>query len=106
MVTSLWFIGENIAGYLGSGVGGAAYDGLGFEYSTLIVIGLQIIAIFAIVVYQKVGKSTKDMEDDGMMSVVRTPMVLSRRGSVLPLIMVLNAKEQARCDMRRRNTIF
>lgn len=50
MVTSLWFISENVAGYVGSAVGGLTYDTMGFDNSTLIVIALQGLALLAITV--------------------------------------------------------
>ena len=39
MITSLWFISENLGGYIGSSAGGLTYDTMGFENSTLVVIG-------------------------------------------------------------------
>lgn len=48
MVTSLWFISENVAGYIGSALGGYTYDIMGFENSTLVVIAMQIVALMAI----------------------------------------------------------
>jgi len=48
MITSLWFISENVAGYIGSALGGYTYDIMGFEYSTLVVIAMQILALIAI----------------------------------------------------------
>ena len=42
MITSLWFIGENLGGYIGSSAGGYAFDKMGFENGTLIVIGKKI----------------------------------------------------------------
>jgi hypothetical protein len=42
MITSLWFIHECMGGYLGSAGGGLAYDKMGFQNSTLIVIGVQV----------------------------------------------------------------
>ena len=56
MVISLWLSSQYIACYLGTAVGGTAYDAFGFEYSTLIVIGLQITAIVAIAMYHIIGK--------------------------------------------------
>ena len=48
MITSLWLIAENIGGWLGSFCGGIAYDNLGFEGSSLVIIGLQGIIILGI----------------------------------------------------------
>jgi len=50
MITSLWFMSENIAGYLGSTLGGYTFDKMGFENSTLIVIGMQLIALLPLFV--------------------------------------------------------
>ena len=47
MVTSLWFISENVAGYIGSSLGGYTYDVMGFENSALVVIAMQVMAIVA-----------------------------------------------------------
>ena len=48
MITSLWLIAENIGGWLGSFCGGIAYDHLGFEKSSLVIIGLQGIIIIGV----------------------------------------------------------
>ena len=48
MITSLWFVSENVAGWLGSQIGGVTYDQMGFENSTLIVIAAQVIALLSI----------------------------------------------------------
>jgi len=48
MITSLWFISEGVAGYIGSALGGYTYDIMGFENSTLVVIAMQIMALMAI----------------------------------------------------------
>ena len=48
MITSLWLIAENIGGWLGSFLGGIAYDYLGFEAGSLLIIGLQGIIVVAI----------------------------------------------------------
>lgn len=45
MITSLWFISENIAGYLGSSLGGYTFDVFGFSNSSYVVIGMQILAL-------------------------------------------------------------
>lgn len=45
MITSLWFISENIAGYLGSSLGGYTFDVLGFANSSYVVIGMQVLAL-------------------------------------------------------------
>ena len=90
MITSLWFVSENIAGYLGSSIGnvvilcirrkatnwihfpalgGVTFDQMGFENSTLIVIALQVVALLAILFLCKcnqkpttVGRSEEEME--------------------------------------------
>lgn len=68
MITSLWFLSENIAGYLGSTVGGFTYDRMGFENSTLIVIGLQLVALIPLIVlwhcYKK-SKQSKSSKNPG-----------------------------------------
>ena len=48
MITSLWLIAENIGGWLGSFLGGVAYDSLGFEGGSLVIIGLQGIIVMGI----------------------------------------------------------
>jgi len=48
MITSLWLIAENIGGWLGSFFGGIAYDNLGFEGSSIVIIGLQGIIVIGI----------------------------------------------------------
>ena len=48
MITSLWLIAENIGGWLGSFLGGVAYDNLGFEGGSLVIIGLQGIIVVGI----------------------------------------------------------
>ena len=48
MITSIWLIAENIGGWLGSFLGGVAYDNLGFEGGSLVIIGLQGIAVVGI----------------------------------------------------------
>merc|ERR1712020_514152 len=48
MITSLWLIAENIGGWLGSFLGGIAYDNLGFEAGSLVIIGLQSIIVMGI----------------------------------------------------------
>ena len=48
MITSLWLIAENIGGWLGSFLGGVAYDNLGFESGSLLIIGLQGIIVLGI----------------------------------------------------------
>ena len=48
MITSLWLIAENIGGWLGSFLGGIAYDNLGFEAGSLVIIGLQSIILVGI----------------------------------------------------------
>merc|ERR1719411_546334 len=53
MITSLWFLSENVAGYLGSSLGGYTFDQMGFESSTLIVIGLQLIALIPLAILCK-----------------------------------------------------
>jgi len=59
MITSLWFISENIAGYIGSALGGYTYDIMGFENSTLVVIAMQIVALMAILGLFCKPKTTK-----------------------------------------------
>merc|ERR1712173_190988 len=48
MITSLWLIAENIGGWLGSFLGGVAYDKLGFEGGSLVIIALQSIIVVGI----------------------------------------------------------
>ena len=48
MITSLWLIAENIGGWLGSFLGGVAYDSLGFEGGSLVIIGLQGVIVMGI----------------------------------------------------------
>ena len=48
MITSLWLIAENIGGWSGSFLGGVAYDNLGFEGGSLVIIGLQFIIVAGI----------------------------------------------------------
>ena len=48
MITSLWLIAENIGGWLGSFCGGIAYDNLGFEGSSIVIIALQGIIVIGI----------------------------------------------------------
>ena len=48
MITSLWLIAENIGGWLGSFCGGIAYDSLGFEGSSIVIIALQGIIVIGI----------------------------------------------------------
>lgn len=42
MITSLWFISENLGAYAGASLGGFAYDNMGFEHGTTVVIGFQV----------------------------------------------------------------
>lgn len=65
MITSLWFISENIAGYIGSALGGYTYDIMGFENSTLVVIAMQILALMAIFGLICSPKTTRPANDDG-----------------------------------------
>jgi len=104
MVTSVWFMSQNLAMYMGTSLGGAAYDALGFENSTLIVITLQLVALVAIVVYQKTAKSKTIKEVECVCMISRIPKVLSRRGSVIP-ILVMNAKKAYGARKRRTITI-
>ena len=48
MITSLWLIAENIGGWSGSFLGGVAYDKLGFEGGSLVIIALQGIIVVGI----------------------------------------------------------
>jgi len=57
MITSLWFVSENVAGWLGSSIGGVTYDQMGFENSTLIVIAMQVLALLAILYLGKCNAS-------------------------------------------------
>ena len=107
MVICLWFNSQYIACYLGTGVGGAAYDAFGFEYSTLFVIALQIIALLVIGVYYKTAMSIANVTDDE--TIIKTPIVLSRRGSVNPTALVLKANAavmQCKCKSNaKRNSV-
>jgi len=71
MITSLWFISENVAGYIGSALGGYTYDVMGFENSTLVVISMQILALFAIFGLlfspKKSTSTTKDEEKQSLL---------------------------------------
>lgn len=60
MITSLWFISENLGGYFGSSLGGVTYDSMGFENSTLVVMGLQMMALVAVAFMWKV-KNDQEM---------------------------------------------
>lgn len=42
MITSLWFISENLGGYIGATFGGIAFDKIGFIHGTTVVIGMQV----------------------------------------------------------------
>jgi len=42
MITSLWFISENLGAYAGASLGGFVYDKIGFEHGTTVVIGTQV----------------------------------------------------------------
>ena len=48
---------ENVAGWLGSSIGGVTYDQMGFENSTLIVIAMQVLALLAILYLGKCNAS-------------------------------------------------
>ena len=48
MITSLWLIAENIGGWSGSFLGGVAYENLGFEGGSLVIISLQVIIVVGI----------------------------------------------------------
>ena len=51
------FVSENVAGWLGSSIGGVTYDQMGFENSTLIVIAMQVLALLAILYLGKCNAS-------------------------------------------------
>lgn len=65
MITSLWLIAENIGGWLGSFLGGVAYDNLGFEGGSLVIIGLQGIIVVGIpyVWYRTKSNKTKRLQE-------------------------------------------
>ena len=48
MLTSLWYAVSGIGGYLGSTVGGWAYDTIGFRNSTYVIIGTQVFIILSL----------------------------------------------------------
>ena len=65
MITSLWLIAENIGGWSGSFLGGVAYDNLGFEGGSLVIIGLQGIIVIGIpyVWYRTQWKRKKRLQE-------------------------------------------
>jgi predicted MFS family arabinose efflux permease len=79
MITALWFISENIGGFLGSSLGGLTYDTMGFENSTLVVIGLQMIALVCVAIMAKLHKR-------GGVQRVQSPVIVVRQMSSRPLI--------------------
>jgi len=64
MITSLWFVSENVAGWLGSSIGGVTYDQMGFENSTLLVIATQVLALLAILYLSKCNKTGNPAEPE------------------------------------------
>lgn len=67
MITSLWFLSENVAGYLGSAIGGATYDSMGFENSTVIVVGMQMLTLVAIAVLYKITRNAAKKENQKLL---------------------------------------
>ena len=65
MITSLWLIAENIGGWSGSFLGGVAYDNLGFEGGSLVIIALQGIIVLGIpyVWYRSKCKRTRRLKE-------------------------------------------
>ena len=45
MLTSLWYCFESLGGYIGTSCSGWAYDVIGFQISTLIIIGAQVLSM-------------------------------------------------------------
>ncbi len=73
MITSLWFISENIAGYLGSSLGGLTFDTMGFEMSTLVVMGMQVLGLLIVALLScgpklsAIRSGVKDTETQGLL---------------------------------------
>ena len=78
MITSLWFISENIAGYIGSALGGITYDTMGFENSTLIVIGLQGMALLAIGFLYCINGRSQATEKEALLPVAANKKLFSK----------------------------
>ena len=53
MITSIWFMNESIGDYIGATAGGFAYDVMGFENGTVIVIGLQVAVLVSLPLFWK-----------------------------------------------------
>ena len=64
MVTSLWFINECIGGYLGSVAGGLAYDLVGFENGTAVVVLLQLASLLTLPVLWRLRRRRRRNDDD------------------------------------------
>ncbi len=58
------FVSENVAGWLGSSIGGVTYDQMGFENSTLLVIATQVLALLAILYLSKCNKTGNPAEPE------------------------------------------
>lgn len=48
MITSIWFMNESVGDYIGATAGGFAFDVMGFENGTVIVIGLQVAVLVSL----------------------------------------------------------
>ena len=68
MVTSLWLVGDSAGGYVGSSLGGLAYDKLGFEQGTLVesvimATSVLLILMFAVWRHDR-GKEEEKKEEE------------------------------------------